>query len=137
MRLRRCSEMVDGYPRQAWRNRAGEIAIESYTITSMAHGTPLATGDGDEHAGAAGAFLLDVGISSSYHIAKFFGLTHAKPVRVPERRVPIVPDETRADAESIEEDAGAAAPRQSQTPSLHEQIEAVITKALKAAGLMK
>jgi feruloyl esterase len=131
------SDMVDGYPRQAWRNRAGEIAIESYTITSMAHGTPLATGNGDEHAGAAGAFLLDVGISSSYHIAKFFGLTHAKPVRVPERRVPIVPDEARADAESIEEDAGAAPPGQSQTPSLHEQIETVITKALKAAGLMK
>jgi poly(hydroxyalkanoate) depolymerase family esterase len=129
------SEMVDGYPRQAWRNRAGEIAIESYTITSMAHGTPLATGNGDVHAGAAGAFLLDVGISSSYHIAKFFGLTRGKPVRVPERRVPIVPDEARADA--MEEDAFDAASEQSRTPSLPQQIETVITKALKAAGLMK
>jgi feruloyl esterase len=129
------SDMVDGYPRQAWRNRAGEIALESYTITSMAHGTPLATGNGD--VGAAGAFLLDVGISSSYHIAKFFGLTDAKAVRVPERRVPIVPDEARAGADSVAEDAVAAAPEQNQTPSLHEQIETVITKALKAAGLMK
>ena len=131
------SEMVDGYPRQVWRNRAGDIAIESYTITSMAHGTPLATGDGDGHAGAAGAFLLDVGISSSYHIAKFFGLTEAKRVRVPERRVPIVPAQARADAENIEEDAAGAGSDQNEGPSLPHHIETVITRALKAAGLMK
>ena len=43
----------------------------------MAHGTPLATGEADDECGAAGPFLLEVGISSSYHIAKFFGLTDA------------------------------------------------------------
>jgi hypothetical protein len=41
----------------------------------MAHGTPLATGGSDQHCGVPGAFLLEVGISSSYHIAKFWGLT--------------------------------------------------------------
>src|SRR5207302_10206849 len=51
----------------------GEL-IESFAI-DIGHGTPLATGDGDEQCGAAGSFLLDVGISSSYHIAKFFSLT--------------------------------------------------------------
>jgi len=68
-------ETVDGYPRQVWRNRAGHNVIESYTIPSMAHGTPLATGSSDKHCGVPGAFLLEVGISSSYHIAKFWGLT--------------------------------------------------------------
>jgi len=68
-------ETVDGYPRQVWRSRAGNDVIESYTIPSMAHGTPLATGGSDEHCGVPGAFLLEVGISSSYHIAKFWGLT--------------------------------------------------------------
>jgi poly(hydroxyalkanoate) depolymerase family esterase len=68
-------ETVDGYPRQAWRNRTGDDVIESYTIPGMAHGAPLATGGSDEHCGIPGAFLLDVGISSSYHIAKFWGLT--------------------------------------------------------------
>ena len=48
--------------------------IESYTISNMAHGTPLATGKGEGGCGAAGPFLLEVGISSSYHIAKFFGI---------------------------------------------------------------
>jgi len=68
-------DTVDGYPRQVWRNRAGDNVVESYTITCMAHGTPLETGGSDKHCGVPGAFLLDVGISSSYHIAKFWGLT--------------------------------------------------------------
>jgi hypothetical protein len=66
---------IEGYPRQVWLNGAGEEIVESYTITHMAHGTPLATGDADFECGAAGPFLLEVGISSSFHIAKFFGLT--------------------------------------------------------------
>ena len=66
--------MVDGYPRQVWRDAAGHEVIESFTIPGMAHGTPLAIGTADDQCGAAGAFLLDVGISSSYHMAKFWGL---------------------------------------------------------------
>src|ERR1700738_912044 len=65
---------VAGYPRQVWLNDAGEELIESFAI-NIGHGTPLATGDADEQCGVAGSFLLDVGISSSYHIAKFFNLT--------------------------------------------------------------
>jgi poly(hydroxyalkanoate) depolymerase family esterase len=66
---------VDGYPRQIWWNADGETIVESYTITDMAHGTPLGTADNDERYGAQGAFLIEAGISSSYHIANFFGLT--------------------------------------------------------------
>jgi poly(hydroxyalkanoate) depolymerase family esterase len=66
---------VDGYPRQVWWNADGETIVESYTITDMAHGTPLGTADNDERYGAQGAFLIEAGISSSYHIANFFGLT--------------------------------------------------------------
>jgi poly(hydroxyalkanoate) depolymerase family esterase len=68
-------EMVDGYPRRVWRNRAGADAIELYVIPGMAHGAPLATGSDEKHCGVPGAFLLEVGISSSYHIARFWGLT--------------------------------------------------------------
>jgi hypothetical protein len=66
---------VDGYPRQVWWNADGETVVESYTITDMAHGTPLGIADNDERYGAEGAFLIEAGISSSYHIANFFGLT--------------------------------------------------------------
>ena len=66
---------VDGYPREIWWNADGETVVESYTITDMAHGTPLGIADNDERYGAPGAFLIEAGISSSYHIANFFGLT--------------------------------------------------------------
>jgi hypothetical protein len=69
--------MVDGYPRRVWLNQAGDEVVESYSITHTGHGTPLATGEADDECGAAGPFLLEVGISSSYYIAKFFGLTIA------------------------------------------------------------
>ena len=68
-------EMVDGYPRRVWRNRMAADVIELYVIPGMAHGTPLATGSDEKHCGVPGAFLLEVGISSSYHIARFWGLT--------------------------------------------------------------
>ena len=70
-------DKVDGYPRRVWRGPRGEALVEEYTITDMAHGTPLAPGSSDAPHGAAGPFLLDVGIASSYHIAKFWGLTTA------------------------------------------------------------
>jgi poly(hydroxyalkanoate) depolymerase family esterase len=66
---------VDGYPHRVWWNADGETTVESYTITNMAHGTPLGVADNDERYGAQGAFLIEAGISSSFHIASFFGLT--------------------------------------------------------------
>jgi len=79
---------VDGYPRQVWWNADGETIVESYTITNMAHGTPLGIADNDERYGAQGAFLIEAGISSSYHIANFFGLTEwiRQPAAAPNDR---------------------------------------------------
>src|SRR6516162_6728749 len=78
---------VDGYPRQVWWDDDGETIVESYTITDMAHGTPLGVADNDRRYGSEGAFLIEAGISSSYHIAKFFGLTgwirQTKPLAQP------------------------------------------------------
>ncbi len=86
------TETIDGYPRQVWRDRAGRDVIELYTIAGMAHGAPLATGTAEMNCGVPGAFVLDVGISSSYHIAKFWGLTVRRPevevVLAVTRRVP-------------------------------------------------
>jgi feruloyl esterase len=134
------TERVDGYPRQVWRNPGGKTVIESYTIPA----TALATGPSDEHVGVPGAFLLDVGISSSYHIAKFWGLT-GHPRAVPIRRsesasiVPTPPRQDRATAET----SGAAgdpigdAPKPTSPRTRLLDVQAVITHALKAAGLMK
>jgi len=45
------------------------------TITDMAHGTPLGIGDNDKRTAPKARSLIEAGISSSYHIANFFGLT--------------------------------------------------------------
>jgi feruloyl esterase len=128
------NETVDGYPRRVWTNDAGEDVIEEYTISGMAHGTPLATGDGENHYGAAGPFLLEVGISSSYHIAKFWGLTE----RVVSNRQPSPAMKTVASHQSPSQgeavDGGTG--RQRPSPS-HPDVTSVITKALKAAGIMR
>jgi poly(hydroxyalkanoate) depolymerase family esterase len=157
---------VDGYPRQVWWNADGETIVESYTITDMAHGTPLGTADNDERYGAQGAFLIEAGISSSYHIANFFGLTEW--IRQPE----VAPTEA-AKTEAAKETAKQAVkptpevasipvmvpdltavlwplttvsrrPESSRRPEPPRaprrrgiDVGAVITRALTAAGLMK
>jgi len=67
--------IVNGHPHRVWWNAEGETVVESYTITDMAHGTPLGLADNDNRYGNEGAFLIEAGISSSWLIAKFFGLT--------------------------------------------------------------
>ena len=70
-------DTVDGYPRRVWRGTDGRNLIESYSITGMAHGAPIAPGAADGF-GQAGPFINDVGISSTQHIARFWGLTEKR-----------------------------------------------------------
>ncbi|EJW09391.1 Poly(3-hydroxyalkanoate) depolymerase [Rhodovulum sp. PH10] len=74
------TETVSGYPRRVWADRKGAPVIECWMIPLMPHGTPLATGTDDSY-GVPGEFLIDVGISSSYHIVKFFGLADPRRAR--------------------------------------------------------
>ena len=142
--------IVDGYPRQVWVNADGDELIESYTITNMAHGTPLATGGADHECGAAGPFLLEVGISSSYHIAKFFGLIvassrHVAPTQSEitvaakephvSRPAVVLPLPNVLEGEVLDLESDARPEQHIPPPPV--DIGAVITKALKAAGLMK
>jgi len=131
---------VDGFPRQVWLSEAGDELIEAYTITDMAHGTPLAIGDGEGACGAAGPFLLPVGISSSYHIARFFGIAPARASADKKLKVSPPPHRVAAaepvlEGEVLEKDDE---PRWQQGPKPHvPDIGAVINNALRAAGLIK
>jgi feruloyl esterase len=131
--------VVDGYPRQVWFNEAGEEMVESYSITGMAHGTPLATGNADSACGTPGPFLLEVGISSSFHIAKFFGLTGAGARSISREqplatsRQAIVPELEPSQTFKIADSGERSRPK----PHAGINIGDVITKALAAAGLMK
>lgn len=67
-------EKVDGSPRQVWCDEHGRVMIEEYIIGRMGHGTPISTG-GDEGLGNESKYMLEVGISSTRHIADFWGVT--------------------------------------------------------------
>lgn len=138
--------LVDGYPRKVWR-RDGVDLVESYTITGMAHGTPLATGADDQACGAAGPFLLEAGISSSYHIAAFFGLTGeartrasvSTAVREKAARAPLAPSEVEIIPDERVEilNGKADEPKSDEASRGSVDVMAIITKALTYAGLMK
>jgi hypothetical protein len=156
--------MVDGHPRRVWWNADGETIVESYTITDMGHGTPLGLVDSEQRYGAQGAFMIEAGISSSYHIAKFFGLTEwireAKPVAPKQataespsaKLIPVVslapapaltpmPDLSRVlwPLTMLEPKPSPAKPESpKRKPRRHGiDVGGVITRALTAAGLMK
>lgn len=60
--------------RRTWRDLSGRTAVEAYEIIGMGHGTPLDTG-APEGCGKAAPYMLEAGISSTRHIARFWGLS--------------------------------------------------------------
>ncbi len=154
---------VDGYPHQVWWNADGETVVESYTITGMAHGTPLGKAENEQHYGKEGAFLIEAGISSSHHIASFFGITDgiAKVAKSDSRAgvespssklIPLaspLPSPALDLNKVLQPLIAATQPSKSQaTPKADHpakpdakrpalDVGAVITRALTAAGLMK
>ena len=136
-------ELIGSYTRRVWSDTNGEALIEAFTIGGMAHGVPLATMTGGE--GATGAFFLDVGISSTHHIARFWRL-HESLVEMPRAAAPMsapIQIPTGGHALVI---AGAAAelPLSSAQPSFTEEERqtsdpldpnAAIAAAFRAAGL--
>jgi poly(hydroxyalkanoate) depolymerase family esterase len=112
-------DSVENHPRRVWLGADGEPLIEQYTITGMAHGVPLDAA-GEQALGEAGAHMLDVGLSSTARIAAFFG---------------IAPEPAGAAAPRAEAPSPRPRPRPKAEPASGPQ--AVIEKALRAAGLMR
>lgn len=66
-------EEVDGFPRRVWADGNGRDVIEEFIIGGMGHGTPISAG-AEGGLGEEGKYMLEVGISSTRHIANFWGL---------------------------------------------------------------
>ena len=135
------SELIDGFPHRVWCDATGRMLIEEYSITGMGHGTPIATKPPTNY-GAAAPFMLDVGISSTFHIASAWGLVSAE-----HGRTLILPDpgnfesakrghRTGAETNMDGAEAHSDAP---PTSSVHATsgVRKVIEDALRAAGLMR
>ena len=69
---------VAGHRRRAWSNGKGDTVVELYLIDGMGHGTPVRRTKAQAKARGAGPFMLDVGISSSLHLARSWGLVRRK-----------------------------------------------------------
>jgi feruloyl esterase len=81
------------YHHRRWTNARGETLIEDYLVIGMGHGVPLATGGADA-VGVPGPYFLETAISSTEHIAAFFGITEQidkGAVALPEGLRPIEP----------------------------------------------
>ena len=94
-------DLINGHPHKVYKDANGRVLVETFTITGMGHGTPIAPGPRVEQCGSVAPFILDVGICSSYHIAKFWGLDE-EPTPIPNLR-----DELLQRIQRIQEDLDA------------------------------
>jgi pimeloyl-ACP methyl ester carboxylesterase len=138
-------ELIGTHTRRIWNDASGNALIEAFSVSGMRHGVPLATATGRESYGVASAFFLDVGISSTHHIARFWRL-HEPILEVPRatKLVPAsiqCPTDGRAlviagaaeDSHSLAEDLLAGAEERRTCNAL--DPNGVIAAAFKAAGL--
>jgi len=119
-------ETHGGHHLRQWRDEVGELRIEEHLIAGMSHGAPL-TSAGGQGVGVAGPFMLDMGISSTLEIARFFGLLTreaavGEPAPKPETRVRRTPDK---------------APLESELKTVVSSVEKTIAEALRKAGLLR
>lgn len=73
---------VKGYPHQVFTDSTGKAVVETFSITGMPHGTPIDPGPGADQCGTAtDQYIKDENICSSFHIAKFWGLSAPSTAR--------------------------------------------------------
>ena len=119
------TDEVSGYPHRTWCNSRGREVIEEYSITGMAHGTPLDASAG-ETGEIAGAHMLEAGISSTRQLLRFWGLAGSKATRNT-RRVAPPPIARRP----------LLAARKGRPEAHRDQIARAIEQALRTAGLLR
>src|SRR5262249_8410562 len=138
----RIEHTIERHLRRVWHTEADEDVIEAVSITGMGHGVPLAL-RGVGHCGNAGPFHFDVGISSSYHILRFWGLADSKVVAEREaaiwaRTLPEEAQNYEIPALAARENASTGNERDERAPPSWQRHDPrpVIEAALKAAGLL-
>lgn len=120
--------------RQVWCDPTGDAVLEMNLVSGMGHGTPLAPG-----LGAPGPYMLDVGVSSTHEIARFWGISDASDERTSARSESrsVVPytrqPETRKRAQEPTPRATVAEPSSPAASGIQKTIE----DALRSAGLMR
>ena len=69
------ADLVDGVPHRSWRDAGGVTRVELFSVPGLSHGTPIdPTASGDRGVGSPMPHMLASGISSTWHIARSWGL---------------------------------------------------------------
>lgn len=108
--------------RRVWRDGGGVARVEAFAVAGMGHGTPIDASDG---IGTPGPHMLAAGISSTQHIAAFWGIG-----------APVAPAAAGRGAGDDEAPSRAAPGGMRGTPAGPGPAR-VIAEALRAAGLMR
>jgi poly(hydroxyalkanoate) depolymerase family esterase len=134
-------DRVDGFPHRIWRGPDGAVAVEEYSVTGMAHGTPLAVAGQENPHGAAGPFLLDVGIDSTERIALSWGLIEGgarhrtkRPESANGSHAGPRP-ELLGNGTAVRDEGDLRTGRGRAAPSSPHDVGGIIRRALEAAGL--
>jgi poly(hydroxyalkanoate) depolymerase family esterase len=130
-------ETVDGAVRLRW-SKSGKPVLEVHTIPGLGHGTPIDSSD----LGHPAPFILEAGISSTAAIADFWGLDAAAASNLKPQPKPIVtpPPAKHSALPTVETVLPTPQPQartKHQAAPKPRDIEGIILRALKAAGLLK
>ncbi len=149
----RIEHEIGGHSRRVWRTEADDDVIEAITIAGMGHGVPLASNGGSESCGNAGPFHFDVGVSSSHHIVRFWGVAdkptaftvkgadHARADLVPTMPQAVEPLLVARESVTTREQVSSRGlqtgrERDGRAAAGVDDPTVIITAALKAAGLL-
>jgi feruloyl esterase len=141
-------ELIGSHTLRIWSDANGKALIEAFSISNMAHGVPLAT-TGRQSCGTAGAFFLDVGISSTHQIARFWRLHESlaemphnaaqvlAPIQIPTEGRPLVIAGAAAEGSHGSAEGSLAEDAEGEEWQTRYPLDpnTVIAAAFKAAGL--
>lgn len=116
---------VEGADHRVWRDASGRVCLEDYRVAGMGHGTPIATG-GPTAAGMPAPYMLDVGVSSTWHSAARWGLLDPEAKGL-----------EREKRDRIGEKVRPAIPKPVLARPRPSTLNDTIMAALKAAGLTR
>ena len=123
--------VVDGPERRDQWLRDGLVVVERRLISGLGHGTPIAS-TGADGIGRPGAFVLEIGLSSSLELLRFWGVAADPRPSGP----PAAPFEPPLDP-ALARRARPVLPVAEAGHAEEHGISAIINRALRSAGLMK
>jgi poly(hydroxyalkanoate) depolymerase family esterase len=126
-------EVRANYEKHVWSNASGEPVIEMNLVAGMGHGTPVKPAD----IGAAGPYMMDVGISSTREIARFWRIIRTSDEAVTKLTQAARQHDYGQPGSSAPPELAISNAQRPFQPDSSQGVRKIIEDALKTAGLIK